>query len=74
MRKKADAFLDRSVGRAWMRPFVQGISLVLFTLLTNHILSCWIYWMGHPIHDPRDGEGYLHCLFTYIFNCAHMHG
>jgi hypothetical protein len=51
LRTKATAFLDRSVNRSWMRPIVQGVSLVLFTLFVNHVLACTLYYYGHPLWD-----------------------
>jgi hypothetical protein len=51
LQTKATAFLDRSVGRSWLRPIVQGVSLVLFTLFVNHVLACILYYYGHPLWD-----------------------
>ncbi len=59
-KKTVDAYVDRSVGRGWLRPVVSGLSLVLGTMFFNHVLACVLYKVGSELYDDpgcADYEG-----------------
>lgn len=53
-----DGYVDRSVGKGWLRPFVSGISLVLGTMFFNHVLACILYKVGSELYDDPDCHEY----------------
>jgi hypothetical protein len=53
-KQAVDAYVDRSVGKGWLRPVVSGISLILGTMFFNHVLACVLYKFGSEIYDDPD--------------------
>jgi hypothetical protein len=46
-----DNVLDDAIGAGWLRPFVAFFNLASIFIAGAHILACYLYWFGHPIHD-----------------------
>ena len=57
-KQTVNSYVDRSVGRSWLRPIVSGMSLVLGTMFFNHVLACILYTVGSEIYDEPGCEDY----------------
>jgi len=53
-KQSIDAYVDRSVGKGWLRPFVSGASLIFGTMFFNHVLACVLYKYGSEMYDDPD--------------------